>query len=115
MPLFSETPDCQNCGACCSFHISVAVRRDDENLPFLIERDLVDAGDDANYRMKLNASRRCIALRGEVGKSVSCSIYENRPVTCRLYVAGAGQCEIARALTFSDQLIEENRRKEADV
>lgn len=115
MPLFNKIPDCQNCGACCQFHISVSVRNDDENLPFLIEQNLVEAADEGHYRMKLDSNRRCIALTGEIGKSVSCSIYENRPVTCRLYVAGAGQCEIARALTFSEQLIEEHRRKENNV
>jgi Fe-S-cluster containining protein len=30
-----------------------------------------------------NYPPRCIALRGEVGKEVSCAIYENRPTTCR--------------------------------
>ena len=26
---------------------------------------------------------RCIALEGEVGKQVSCSVYERRPLACR--------------------------------
>jgi Fe-S-cluster containining protein len=45
---------------------------------------------------------RCVALRGEVGKSVSCAIYEFRPSACRdfapLAAVGSGDqaCDDAR-------------------
>jgi Fe-S-cluster containining protein len=29
------------------------------------------------------APRRCVALRGEIGREVSCAIYEFRPSPCR--------------------------------
>ncbi len=30
---------------------------------------------------------RCVALSGEIGISVSCAIYENRPTPCRRFTA----------------------------
>jgi len=30
-----------------------------------------------------SAPRRCVALQGEVGEAVACSIYEHRPSPCR--------------------------------
>lgn len=47
-------------------------------------------------------SLRCVALRGDIGVDVSCSIYEFRPSTCRdfapLAAAGRGDeaCDEAR-------------------
>ncbi len=46
---------------------------------------------------------RCIAFKGIVGKDVSCSIYENRPSTCRSFKASFEdgiqdeRCDKARA------------------
>ena len=34
----------------------------------------------------------CIALEGELGKSVSCSIYDDRPSACRQFEAGSESC-----------------------
>lgn len=35
---------------------------------------------------------RCVALRGKVGKKVSCAIYEDRPETCREFEPGSERC-----------------------
>lgn len=40
----------------------------------------------------------CIALKGEVGREVSCSIYEQRSSTCREFEAGSGDCNRARLM-----------------
>ena len=42
---------------------------------------------------------RCIALEGEVGGCVSCTIYPNRPSPCRQFEAfdAEGACNRARA------------------
>jgi Fe-S-cluster containining protein len=47
------------------------------------------------------ANPRCVALTGEIGKQVGCSIYANRPSPCREFVAGDEDvnpfCDKARA------------------
>ena len=34
----------------------------------------------------------CIALEGELGKDVTCTIYPDRPSTCRVFEAGSEAC-----------------------
>ena len=38
----------------------------------------------------------CIALEGSPGKCVGCSIYQIRPVHCRVFFPGSNQCLEAR-------------------
>lgn len=38
----------------------------------------------------------CAALRGNVGRRVSCSIYERRPEACRGFLPGSRDCLDAR-------------------
>jgi hypothetical protein len=40
----------------------------------------------------------CVALIGEVGREVSCSIYEQRSSTCREFEAGSEDCIKARKI-----------------
>jgi Fe-S-cluster containining protein len=40
----------------------------------------------------------CVALKGEVGSEVSCSIYEQRSSTCREFEAGSEACHRARSM-----------------
>lgn len=96
-----ENFDCLTCGACCQHHRSVGVRKDDVNFGFLLGGGYIaESEEDGEFGMRSGDNRRCIALEGAVGEAVSCSIYENRPAACRSYVAGAGQCELARIFTF---------------
>ena len=98
----TETPPCQSCGACCAYYKTVGVDSDDDNFQFLFENGFIE--DDApneSYKMKADQNSRCVALRGVIGEKVECSIYENRPLGCREYVAGAGSCQIARVFTFA--------------
>lgn len=43
------------------------------------------------------ANPRCIALEGEVGVNVSCSVYAARSTSCKEVQAGDTQCNKARA------------------
>ena len=47
----------------------------------------------------------CVALAGEVGKQVSCNIYEQRSSTCREFEAGSEDCNRARSLHGMPELI----------
>lgn len=77
---------CLSCGACCAA-FRVDFHREDlagpgksgvpERLAIRLTQTL--------YRMEGTdeAPPRCIALEGEIGKSVRCSIYRERPGPCR--------------------------------
>lgn len=95
-------PPCQDCGVCCQYYKSVGVEETEENFAFLQANDLLRTNEYGEFEMKADKANRCAALRGEVGKKVECSVYENRPNACRQYVAGAGLCQIARVFTFAD-------------
>ena len=51
----------------------------------------------------LPSKPRCVALDGELGKQVSCTVYENRPSPCREFMASFEngvrneRCDQARA------------------
>ncbi len=97
--------DCQRCGACC--HNSAQNLRegsedwievaDDETI---VRRRrgaaLLVRGADGHHHMKLVDGGRCIALRGSIGKHVTCSIYDVRPRPCRRVQPGDPDCMRAR-------------------
>lgn len=82
------TPDfaCLTCGACCAafrvdFHCADLASEANRGVPPALTVALTSTlvrmrGTDA-------APPRCIALDGEVGQSVRCTIYEQRPGPCR--------------------------------
>ena len=41
-------------------------------------------------------NNRCIALEGEIGVSVKCSVYNCRPDACRKFEVGSDLCNEAR-------------------
>jgi len=69
--------DCQSCGACCSHRWSWPLlkkdRSDAKNIPENMTR--------SDYPLMKTENSRCVALTGEIGVSVGCSIYQNRPVS----------------------------------
>lgn len=77
---------CTRCGACCAafrvdFHRADLAVGDHQGVPELLTVALTATlvrmlGTDT-------APPRCIALDGEVGRAVRCTIYENRPGPCR--------------------------------
>jgi Fe-S-cluster containining protein len=92
--------DCQRCGACCAhFRVSFYWAEADDapggTVPVALTRPVSPqlrcmAGTEAR-------PVRCIALQGEVGRTVSCGIYPHRASTCRSVQPGDAQCLKARA------------------
>jgi Fe-S-cluster containining protein len=103
----SALVDCQRCGACCcnpqlnralEYFDYVAVRSNDAILKKarLARRFIVlDAAGEPHMRLD-QTGERCAALRGTVGRSVECGIYEDRPTPCRTMEPGSERCFAAR-------------------
>ena len=77
---------CLSCGACCafyraSFYWSEAEDHTAGGVPLKMAKKLND------FRLVMRgtegANPRCIALLGDIGRSVRCSIYERRASICR--------------------------------
>ena len=99
------TSACLSCGACCAafrvdFHCSELVDGERGGVPAefavpVTARIMRMRGTDA-------ASPRCIALEGELGHDVRCTIYDVRPGPCRDFAPYAGvgigddACDAAR-------------------
>ena len=96
------TYDCRTCGACCvnlpenraeGFVSWVEIAAEDH---ILVRADLVkklvvrDA--EGVPHLRLAGDGRCLALRGALGKAVSCAIYHERPSPCRRVQAGDSLC-----------------------
>lgn len=93
---------CQSCGACCAafrvdFHpaeLAGGAFAWGEGVPLAltvpVTAQLVRmAGSDAS-------PPRCVALDGEVGRSVACRIYDSRPSPCREFDVEHAACARAR-------------------
>ena len=99
------TESCDNCGACCAtfrvdFHPAELASRQAGGVPDVLTLALTPTlvrmcGTD-------DAPPRCIALEGEIGRSVRCSIYRERPGPCRDFAPyaplgiGDDDCDRAR-------------------
>lgn len=89
--------DCQRCGACCaSYRVGFYWAE--------LERWGLDVALTESvsplYRCMAGTSAsapHCIALAGEVGRTVSCRVYAQRPSPCRELQPGDPQCLRARA------------------
>ncbi|THF56581.1 YkgJ family cysteine cluster protein [Pseudothauera rhizosphaerae] len=95
---------CTRCGSCCAafrvdFHPSCLESREAGGVPDALTVPLTTQlvrmrGTDA-------AAPRCVALRGEIGMAVGCSIYARRPPPCRDFAPyaplGIGDDGCARA------------------
>lgn len=97
---------CLSCGACCahyrvSFHWSETERFLGGSTPAELTEKI------GPHRVAMrgtgSASPRCIALEGEIGRAVHCSIYPQRPTPCREFTpswadgARNERCDSARA------------------
>lgn len=88
-----EVPDCISCGACCMFGMIPIERRTPEPLTEFVEMTADDT--DVVIERALwrdHADGRCRHLSGEVAREVGCTIYEDRPMTCRNFEAGSDRC-----------------------
>ncbi len=82
----SEPNPCLGCGICCThFRISFYWTEADDAPGGTVPVGMTEKVNHYMRCMKGSNSlpRRCSALQGEVGTSVSCSIYAQRPSPCR--------------------------------
>lgn len=80
------TNPCLTCGACCAvYHVSFYWAETDAAAPDGVPDHLTEKMNDFRVQMKGTSSPnpRCIALEGEIGTSVRCSIYAQRASVCR--------------------------------
>lgn len=77
---------CKTCGVCCThFRITFFYGECDSN-GGKVPTDLVIPINNNYVAMKGSEyGGRCTALTGEIGKNIGCSIYENRPSSCRKF------------------------------
>ena len=99
--------DCRTCGACCGptyddethvdlFDVDVA-----RLSPAYRRTNVAHSGTGLALRTKRTkqSGTVCVALRGTVGRRVSCGIYDRRPDACRCFSPGGAAClEARRAL-----------------
>ncbi len=89
-----EAPSvCLSCGACCAYAYDWPELTDESDAH--LARIPIEMVDCAEGRMKCTGDR-CCALQGEIGKSVSCTIYKNRPNVCRQFQPGTAGCAMVR-------------------
>lgn len=97
----APVPDCQTCGACCVFHLCVAVGAADKRISpeyyWEVTREsergeiVVD-----RFMRRDEETMQCTALTGTVGVNVGCGVYEHRPQVCRDFEAGSDKCHGVR-------------------
>ncbi|RDK02203.1 YkgJ family cysteine cluster protein [Paraburkholderia lacunae] len=90
---------CQACGACCA-HFRVSFYWGETDLQALGSVPEALTVPVSPHRVAMRGTEvkpvRCVALTGEIGCSVACSIYELRSTTCRDFEAGTDRCNQAR-------------------
>lgn len=77
---------CVKCGACCAFFlVAFPACEIDKAMGGIVPRHMTQSFPTAKRSMKGTKGHhpRCIALEGDVGVKVKCSIYENRSSVCR--------------------------------
>jgi hypothetical protein len=75
-----------SCGACCAFFRATFYWTEaDKVAGGTVPEELTEKLNDFRVCMKGTAQKnpRCIALQGEIGKAVYCSIYQDRSSVCR--------------------------------
>jgi len=77
---------CLQCGACCAyFRVSFYWSEAEAFLGGTVPPELTEPLNPQRVAMRgtLHSPMRCVALEGEVGESVCCTIYPGRPSPCR--------------------------------
>lgn len=104
--------DCKQCGACCVGRSSdgdyvPVTRLDHRRLPTKYTRRLAtlektdEDGADHGLTLKRFGDREaCVALKGKLGKEVSCEMYAHRPEFCRRFERGSKACHDRRREVF---------------
>ncbi|WNV06885.1 YkgJ family cysteine cluster protein [Candidatus Methylospira mobilis] len=91
-----ELLDCLRCGACCrEAYDSVEVELDE---PVRVTHPDLVLCDGKRCKLKRTEQNRCQALNGGGAptEAYACSIYEDRPRTCREFERGGAHCLAAR-------------------
>jgi Fe-S-cluster containining protein len=91
---------CQQCGACCAhFRVSFYWAETDAH-PYGTVPERLTIPVAPHYVAMQGTDKhtvtRCVALAGEIGDTVGCTIYEQRSSTCREFDAGTPACNRAR-------------------
>jgi hypothetical protein len=110
-PADAPVPDCLPCGACCHLLYCAPIKPGEEKaLPpetyweITVTTDIGEFVIDRYFRRQ-SPVPNCVALKGRVGESVACSVYENRPRNCRDFDAGSDRCHaLRRACGLEPQL-----------
>lgn len=101
--------DCQKCGACCFDQLVALMPGDDVPLHMTIDRSLVTVEHNSGLpdgltpldhcigRVMRNHFNRCVALEGKRGSTLTCKIYDSRPVVCKTMKKGSWACLEVRA------------------
>lgn len=102
LPGESGMNECQRCGACCAafrvdFHPAELAGQAfawEAGVPIEMTVPVTKAmvrmvGTDAS-------EPRCVALKGDIGKEVTCTIYSGRPSPCREFDVTHDACQRAR-------------------
>ena len=104
--------NCQKCGACCLDQLVVLMPGDDvpphmtmdKSQVSVVHQDGLPPGltpiDHCVGLVMNNQFGRCVALEGKPGVEVSCKIYENRPVVCRVMEKGTQACREMRVHSY---------------
>ena len=82
----SGASPCQSCGACCAtYRVTFHAGELDEFPGGTVPSSFAEGITSAMACMKGTGQSpsRCKALRGDIGREVSCAIYEFRPSPCR--------------------------------
>jgi Fe-S-cluster containining protein len=95
---------CLQCGACCAYYRASFYWAESDDLRG-VPPELTDKLNDFYVVMKVSQGPRprCVALQGDVGIRVWCSIYERRASVCRNFIPSWGdgipneRCDKARA------------------
>ena len=81
---------CSTCGACCAyFKVSFLSCEVDDHEGGVIPVAFTEGINRTHSAMKGTRGffKRCAALDGVIGQHVSCAIYQERPSTCRAFLA----------------------------
>lgn len=92
--------DCQSCGACCAFYrVSFYWAETDVHPNGIVPQEMTKPINPHRVAMLGTATPtpRCVALEGQIGESVGCTIYEKRSSPCREFTMGTPECLKARA------------------
>jgi len=91
---------CERCGACCAFFPVTFPQADLEKaeVPAILKQFSLTSGKLLRIMRGTELKPpRCIALQGEIGVRVRCSIYNQRPTTCRKFIR-SWECDTGNTL-----------------